>query len=159
MNLKVADREFVCLVGASGCGKTALLELIAGIYHLDHGSVDTGDRRIGMVSQESALSSLAHGFATSIWRCRLRGQKPDPRGSTSCLRLVHLRRIRKAGPEVSGGMRRRSALARALAQERPDLLLMDEPFGSLDAMTRDRLHGELERIWVATDLTILFVTQ
>jgi len=160
MNLKVSDREFVCLVGASGCGKTTLLNLIAGIYHLDHGAIDTADRRIGVVFQEPALFPWLTVARNIDLAMRLRGIPPETRARRldELLRLVHLEGFGGHRPhELSGGMQQRAALARALAQE-ADLLLMDEPFGSLDAMTRDRLHDELERIWLATDLTILFVT-
>lgn len=160
MSLKVSDRELVCLVGASGCGKSTLLNLIAGIYHIDRGAIDTGGRRIGMVFQEPALFPWLSISRNIDMAMRLRGVPAETRAQRidELLRLVHLEGFGGHRPhELSGGMQQRAALARALAQE-AELLLMDEPFGSLDAMTRDRLHDELERIWLATDLTILFVT-
>ena len=159
VNLKVAQR--VRVPGRSlGCGKTTLLNLIAGIYRLDHGSIDTGDRRIGMVFQEPALFPWLTVARNIDLAMRLRGVEPNAqsthRGTASswCTSRGFERavptncRVGCSGAPPSPG---------ALAQE-ADLLLMDEPFGSLDAMTRDRLHDELERIWLTTDLTILFVT-
>ena len=160
ITLSVADREFVCLVGASGCGKTTLLNLLAGIYHLDHGVIDTGGRRIGMVFQEPALFPWLTVSRNIELAMRLRGVPAASRAPQirDFLGLVHLEGFGDRRPhELSGGMQQRVALARALAQE-ADLLLMDEPFGALDAMTRDRLHDELERIWSTTGLTIVFVT-
>lgn len=160
VNLSVADREFVCLVGASGCGKTTLLNLIAGIYRLDQGAIDIGDRRVGMVFQEPALFPWLTVGRNIDLAMRLRGLEPETRNRRieELLHLVHLEGFGESRPhELSGGMQQRGSLARTLAQE-ADLLLMDEPFGSLDAMTRDRLHDELERIWLTTDLTVVFVT-
>jgi len=160
LSLDVSDREFVCLVGASGCGKTTLLNLIAGIYHLDQGIIDTGGRRIGMVFQEPALFPWLTVRRNIDLAMRLRDIDPATRLSRAdeLLRMVHLEGFGDHRPhELSGGMQQRAALARALAQD-AELLLMDEPFGALDAMTRDRLHDELERIWLGSDLSVLFVT-
>ena len=160
LSLEVSDGEFVCMVGASGCGKTTLLNLIAGIYHLDQGTIDTGGRRLGVVFQEPALFPWLTVRRNIELAMRLRGVDAAARAQRGeeLLRLVHLDRFGDHRPhELSGGMQQRAALARALAQD-AELLLMDEPFGALDAMTRDRLHDELERIWLATDLTVLFVT-
>jgi NitT/TauT family transport system ATP-binding protein len=160
VTLDVADREFVCLLGASGCGKSTLLNLIAGIYRIDRGTIDAGGRRIGMVFQDAALFPWLTVTGNIDLALRLRGVPPRARrGRTDeLLRLVHLEGFGDRRPhELSGGMQQRAALARALAQD-ADLLLMDEPFGALDAMTRDRLHDELERIWLGSELTVLFVT-
>jgi NitT/TauT family transport system ATP-binding protein len=160
LSLEVSNGEFVCMVGASGCGKTTLLNLIAGIYHLDQGTIDTGGRRLGVVFQEPALFPWLTVRRNIELPMRLRGVDAAARAQRGeeLLRLVHLDRFGDHRPhELSGGMQQRAALARALAQD-AELLLMDEPFGALDAMTRDRLHDELERIWLATDLTVLFVT-
>ena len=105
----------MCLVGASGCGKTTLLNLIAGIYRLDHGSIDTGDRRIGMVFQEPALFPWLTVARNIDLAMRLRGVEPDTRNRRieELLRLVHLEGFGESRPhELSGGMQQRSALAR-----------------------------------------------
>jgi NitT/TauT family transport system ATP-binding protein len=160
VSLEVSDGELVCMVGASGCGKTTLLNLIAGIYHLDQGTIDTGGRRLGVVFHEPALFPWLTVRRNIELAMRLRGvdAATRTRRAEELLRFVHLDRFGDHRPhELSGGMQQRAALSRALAQD-AELLLMDEPFGALDAMTRDRLHDELERIWLSTDLTVLFVT-
>ena len=159
-SLDVLPGEFVCLLGASGCGKTTLLNLIAGIYHIDRGSITTDGRGVGMVFQEPALFpwlTVRRNVETSMRFRRLhkhgRRQRVD-----ELLHLVHLYDFGDRRPhELSGGMQQRATLARALAQD-AEVLLMDEPFGSLDAMTRGILQDELERIWRATEVTVLFVT-
>jgi NitT/TauT family transport system ATP-binding protein len=160
LTLEIKDREFVCLLGASGCGKSTLLNLIAGIYHLDNGAIDTGGRRVGMVFQEPALFPWLTVARNIDLAMRLQGAPAESRlqRRDDLLGLVHLEGFGNRRPhELSGGMQQRAALARALAQN-SELLLMDEPFGALDAMTRDSLHDELERIWSGSDLTIVFVT-
>jgi NitT/TauT family transport system ATP-binding protein len=159
-SLDIFPGEFVCVLGASGCGKSTLLNLIAGIYHIDRGSIATGGRRVGMVFQEPSLFpwlTVRRNVEASMRFRRLhkdgRRQRVD-----DLLRLVHLHDFRARRPhELSGGMQQRAALARALAQD-ADVLLMDEPFGALDAMTRGILQDEVERIWRATGVTVLFVT-
>jgi NitT/TauT family transport system ATP-binding protein len=159
VTLYVRRGEFVCIVGASGCGKSTLLNLVAGLDQPTRGSVD----RLGEASfmfQEAALFpwlSVARNVELPL---RLAGvPKGDRRARVEeLLELVRLSGFGDRQPhELSGGMRQRAALARALAKD-ADVLLMDEPFGALDAMTRDVLHDELERIWEATGKTILFVT-
>jgi NitT/TauT family transport system ATP-binding protein len=160
VSLNVAEGEFVCLLGASGCGKTTLLNLIVGLYHLSSGSIDVGKRRLGLMFQDPALFPWLSVTRNIQMALRFRGV-PKPEWSQrvgELLRLVHLEEFADRQPnELSGGMRQRVALARALAQE-ADVLLMDEPFGALDAMTRDVMHDEFERIWRTTGLTVLFVT-
>ncbi len=160
VSIEVAEGEFVCLLGASGCGKTTLLNLIVGLYHLSSGTIDVGGRRVALMFQEPALFPWLTVERNVEMAMRFRGV-PRPRRSAriaELLRLVHLDQFADRLPhELSGGMRQRVALARSLAQD-ADVLLMDEPFGSLDAMTRDVLHDELERLWRDTGLTILFVT-
>jgi sulfonate transport system ATP-binding protein len=160
LSLDVREREFVCLLGASGCGKTTLLNLIVGLYKVSSGSIDVGDRRVALMFQEAALFPWLTVARNVEMGMRFRGIAKAEREQRArdLLRLVHLEAFGDRRPhELSGGMRQRVALARALAQE-ADVLLMDEPFGSLDAMTRDVLHDELERIWSLTHLTTLFVT-
>jgi NitT/TauT family transport system ATP-binding protein len=160
VSLAVREGEFVCLLGASGCGKSTLLNLVVGLYHVSAGSIDVGGRRVGLMFQEPALFPWLTVAKNVEMGMRFRGV-PGPerkRKAMELLRLVHLDAFAERRPhQLSGGMRQRVAIARALAQE-ADVLLMDEPFGALDAMTRDVLHDELEAIWSRTALTVLFVT-
>ena len=156
--MTVAEGEFVCLVGASGCGKSTLLNLIAGVYHIDHGSILIGNRRVGLMFQEPALFPWLTVQRNVESAMRFRKARPDKAKVKELLNIVHLEEFADRRPhELSGGMQQRAALARALAQD-ADILLMDEPFGALDAMTRTVLHDELERIWQATGVSIVFVT-
>jgi NitT/TauT family transport system ATP-binding protein len=158
VSLTVAEGEFVCLVGASGCGKSTLLNLIAGIYHLDQGSILIGNRRVGLMFQEPALFPWLTVQKNVEAAMRFRKATPNKAKVKELLSIVHLEEFASRRPhELSGGMQQRAALARALAQD-ADILLMDEPFGALDAMTRTVLHDELERIWQATGVSIVFVT-
>jgi NitT/TauT family transport system ATP-binding protein len=160
VSLDIHPGEFVCLLGASGCGKSTLLNLIAGVYHIDRGTIDTGGRRVGMVFQEPALFPWLTVRRNVEAAMRFRRLQRNGRRDRveQLLRLVHLDDFGDRRPhELSGGMQQRAALARALAQD-ADILLMDEPFGALDAMTRAVLHDEVERIWSATGVTVLFVT-
>jgi len=160
VSLDVAVGEFVCLLGASGCGKSTLLNLIVGLYQVTSGAIDVGDRRVALVFQEPALFPWQTVRQNVEMGMRFRGVPARERRSRALelLRLVHLDAFAERRPhELSGGMRQRVAIARALAQE-ADILLMDEPFGALDAMTRDVLHDELEAIWGRTGMTVLFVT-
>jgi len=160
VSLDVAQGEFVCLLGASGCGKSTLLNLIVGLYHITSGTIDVGGRRVALMFQEPALFPWLTVQKNVEMGMRFRGVAAAARRAKALelLRLVHLEAFCDRRPhELSGGMRQRVAIARALAQE-ADVLLMDEPFGALDAMTRDVLHDELEAIWSRTALTVLFVT-
>ena len=160
LSLDVAQGEFVCLLGASGCGKSTLLNLIVGLYHVSAGTIDVGGRRVALMFQEPALFPWLTARENVEMGMRFRGVAAAERRATALdlLRLVHLESFAERRPhQLSGGMRQRVALARALAQE-ADLLLMDEPFGGLDAMTRDLLHDELEAIWSRTAQTVIFVT-
>ena len=160
VSLDVRPGEFVCLVGASGCGKSTLLNLVAGLDRPTSGSVDTGGRRTSLMFQEAALFSWLTAGANVELALKLRGvgKAERRRRAVELLESVHLGGMAPRRPhELSGGMRQRVALARALAQE-TDVLLMDEPFGALDAMTRDLLHDELERLWQERRMTVLFVT-
>ncbi|MEY2469578.1 MAG: sulfonate transport system ATP-binding protein [Actinomycetota bacterium] len=159
INLSVRPGEFLCLVGASGCGKSTLLNLIAGLDSPTTGSVTVAGRAT-LLFQEAALLPWLTAAGNVELALRLRGVGKTERRSRAgeLLELVHLGGMGGRRPhELSGGMRQRVALARALAQE-ADVLLMDEPFGALDAMTRDLLHDELERVWKDTGRTIIFVT-
>jgi NitT/TauT family transport system ATP-binding protein len=160
LSLTVRDGEFVCLVGASGCGKSTLLSIVAGLDMPTAGQVDTGGRRVAIMFQEPALFPwlTARRNVELALRALKVPKNERRRRAIQLLEAVHLGDFADKRPhELSGGMRQRVALARALAQN-ADVLLMDEPFGALDAMTRDLLHDELERICSERSLTVLFVT-
>ncbi|TDB71983.1 ABC transporter ATP-binding protein [Micromonospora sp. KC723] len=161
VSLDVRPGEFVCLVGASGCGKSTLLNLVAGLDRPSGGDITVADgARPGLMFQEPALFPWLTVEANVEVPLKLRGIPRAARRErvAELLRTVHLADFgRKRPHELSGGMRQRVALARTLALDTP-VLLMDEPFGALDAMTRDILHDELERIWTERNLTVLFVT-
>ena len=159
-SLTVEPGEFVCLLGASGCGKSTLLSLVAGLDPVTSGTIDTGGHQVSLMFQEPALFPwlTVSGNVELPLRLRGVGRAERRRQAEALLGAVRLQGHERRRPhQLSGGMRQRVALARALAQE-ADLLLMDEPFGALDAMTRDLLHDELERIWRERALTVLFVT-
>ncbi|GGZ61381.1 ABC transporter ATP-binding protein [Streptomyces subrutilus] len=160
ISLDVAPGEFVTILGASGCGKSTLLNLVAGLDKPSAGSIATPGGRPALMFQEHALFPWLTAGKNIELALRLRGvAKADRRPEAE--RLLELVRLGgaygKRVHELSGGMRQRVALARALAQD-SQLLLMDEPFAALDAITRDVLHGELTRIWAETNLSVLFVT-
>jgi len=160
VSLTVADGEFVCLIGASGCGKSTLLSLVAGLDAVTSGEVITAGRRVSLMFQEPALFPWLTAARNVELALRARGV-PRPERQERTRELLETVRLTGFGDkrphELSGGMRQRVAMARALAQD-ADVLLMDEPFGALDAMTRDLLHDELERICRERTLTVLFVT-
>ncbi|WP_436526562.1 ABC transporter ATP-binding protein [Actinoplanes sp. HUAS TT8] len=160
VSLDVRKGEFVCLLGASGCGKSTLLSLVAGLDKISSGTLDTGGRKVALMFQEAALFPWLSVSGNVELPLRLQGLGKAERRKRAgeLLEVVRLSGFADKRPhELSGGMRQRVALARALAQN-ADVLLMDEPFGALDAMTRDILHDELERIWREQELTVLFVT-
>ena len=167
VSLTIAEGEFVCLVGPSGCGKSTLLNLIAGLDFPDTGTITVGGKPVTgpgrdrvVLFQESALFPWLSVRGNVNLALRLAGIPKAERGgrASELLRMVRLKGFGGKRPhELSGGMRQRVALARALAQN-ASVLLMDEPFGALDAITRDLLHDELERVWQETGLTVLFVT-
>jgi len=160
VDLDIAPGEFVCLLGASGCGKSTLLNLIAGLDRPTSGTIETPGEGAAVMFQESALMPWLSARRNVELALRLRGVPRSERSARAreLLDAVNLADAAEKRPhELSGGMRQRVALARALAQDRP-VLLMDEPFAALDAITRDVLHEELERVWRRTGRTIVFVT-
>jgi sulfonate transport system ATP-binding protein len=160
VSLDVALGEFVCLIGASGCGKSTLLSLVAGLDTPTAGVIGTSGRKVALMFQEPALFPWLTAAKNVELALRPSGMAAQARRSRAAelLEAVHLGGFGDKRPhELSGGMRQRVALARALATD-ADVLLMDEPFGALDAMTRDLLHDELDRICMDRGLTVLFVT-
>lgn len=168
VDLDVAEGEFVCLLGASGCGKSTLLALVAGLESPDrgeiraHGHLVTGPGRDRMVMfQEHALFPWRTVLGNVLFGLELKPGLPRRARREVAeyyLDLVGLTKFRDASVhELSGGMKQRVALARALAPN-PRVLLMDEPFASLDAMTRERLYGDLQEICRKRKKTVLFVT-
>ena len=160
IDLDIAPGEFVCLLGASGCGKSTLLSVLAGLQDATTGTVEVAGGGAALMFQEPALLPWLTASRNVELPLRLAGVGRAERAARAAelLDLVHLSGAsRKRTHELSGGMRQRVALARALAQER-EVLLMDEPFAALDAITRDLLHDELERVWRETGRTVVFIT-
>jgi NitT/TauT family transport system ATP-binding protein len=167
ISLSVGNEEFICILGPSGCGKTTLLRIIAGLESASSGSIAMDGATItrpcpkmAMIFQEYSLYPWRNVEENVALGLELRGMKKAERSAAveKYLDLVGLSGFGKRYPhELSGGMRQRVAVARALAIE-PSILLMDEPFGALDAQTRNRMQHELLRIWEKTKKTILFVT-
>jgi NitT/TauT family transport system ATP-binding protein len=159
INLSVAEGEVVCLVGASGCGKSTILNLIAGLEAPSEGAVLARSRPV-LMFQDAALFPWLTVRANVELPMRLAGVGKAQRRKRAerLLETVHLGGFAGKRPhQLSGGMRQRVAMARAFAQD-SDLLLMDEPFGALDAMTRDSLHDELDNHVRDRQLTVVFVT-
>ena len=168
VDLAVRDGEFVCLVGPSGCGKSTLLRLLAGLDRADAGRFSLGrpSHRRPLARGRRGVSAghaaaLVHGLAERQ-RCRCASAASAataarPR-SANLLGIAGLKGFENKYPyELSGGMQQRAAIVRALARD-PKLLLMDEPFGSLDALTREKMNAELQRIWLASRKTVVLIT-
>ena len=168
VTLRIAEGEFVCLVGPSGCGKSTLLNIIAGLERPDRGLVQAngeiivgpGPHRLVMF-QEASLFPWLTVLGNVLFGLKLiNGLSVAERRERAeyFLELVGLKRFMHSNVhELSGGMKQRVALARALAPN-PSVLLMDEPFGALDALTREQLYGDIQRIWSQHRKTIVFVT-
>ena len=167
ISFDVAPGEFVCLIGPSGCGKSTLLNLVAGLERPDGGEIWINDRPVkqpgpdrAVLFQEPSLFPWMTVLGNVEFALRLVGVPKEERAerATTWLRKVHLTRFAHAQPhELSGGMRQRAALARALAA-RPEVLLGDEPFGALDAQSREILQQELQQVWSEAGNTFVFVT-
>jgi NitT/TauT family transport system ATP-binding protein len=159
VSLEVRAGEFLCVVGASGCGKSTMLSIIAGLDSATTGAVDVRGSTT-LMFQEAALFPWLTVEENLSLALKLRGMPRSERPGRvrDLLDKVHLTGFAERRPhELSGGMRQRVAIARAFSQE-ADVLLMDEPFAALDAMTRDVLHDELERLWSDRLMTVIFVT-
>ncbi len=168
VSMQVGEGEFVCLVGASGCGKTTLLNMIAGLEKPDNGTVMADGKPVSapgrerlVMFQEPALFPWLDVFGNVLFGLKLKphlSNKDRRDVARYYLELVGLTRFEHANiHELSGGMKQRVALARALAPN-PRVLLMDEPFAALDALTREQLYSDIQRIWKARNKTIVFVT-
>ena len=167
ISLSVRKKEFVCLLGPSGCGKTTLIRIIAGLLPPDRGAVRVKGTPVTAPGRDRCM--VFQHFGLLPWRTALanvefgleiegvpRGERRDV--ARRYLELVGLKGFEHYYPhQISGGMQQRVGIARALSKE-PDILLMDEPFGAVDAQTREQLQEELMRIWAKTDATVLFVT-
>jgi len=167
LNLKVFDKEFVSVVGPSGCGKTTLLKIASGLLArtaggvtVDGSPVDGPAKRIGMVFQNSVLlkwRTVLENILLPIEILKLPRRSYEER-AMELIKLVDLSGFEYFLPsELSGGMQQRVSLCRALITD-PPILLMDEPFGSLDALTRDDMNLELQKIWETRKKTVLFIT-
>ena len=167
MDLNVTEGEFLAIVGPSGCGKSTLLHLVAGLEQPTSGTVRIGDaapeelvrrHRLGVAFQDAALLPWLSLEANLALPFKLAGIPVNHKRVQGMIELVGLKGFERTRPaHLSGGMRQRAAIARSLCLE-PDVLLLDEPFGALDAVTRRRLNIELERIWRDRAITTLLVT-
>jgi NitT/TauT family transport system ATP-binding protein len=160
LDLTVDRGEFVTVVGASGCGKSTLLSVLAGLDAPTAGTARVHSDRVALMFQDATLMPWLTTAENVELALTLRGVPKAERKE----KVDHLLRVVRLGDkhdkrphELSGGMRQRVALARMLAQK-ADVVLMDEPFGALDAMTRDTMHDEIEQLWRTHGLTVLFVT-
>lgn len=159
LDLDVETGEFLTVVGASGCGKSTLLSLLAGLETPSAGTLESAGG-VALMFQEATLLPWLTASQNVALALRLRGVARKERRAQA---LDLLQRVRLSGyadkrpHELSGGMRQRVALARVLAQDAA-IVLMDEPLGALDAMTRDHMHDEIERVWQEAGLTVVFVT-
>jgi NitT/TauT family transport system ATP-binding protein len=165
IDLTVQAGEFIAIVGPSGCGKTTLLWSIAGLHRLSSGQISLGSEvitkpnpSVGMMFQEANLLPWRSIRKNIEFPFELRRQRPDPRAIDDLLHRVGLGGFGDKMPrELSGGMQQRASIVRALASD-PDVLLMDEPFGALDAFTRDEMNKLVEEIWIEARKTVVLIT-
>lgn len=167
VSLDVKENSFVCLVGPSGCGKSTLLRMFCGLTASDQGSVWHDGQKVtgpsatrGMVFQQDAVFPWLTVAQNIEYGLKVRKMPAEERRTSinKWANLVGLNHVRNAYPkELSGGMRKRVDLARVYANE-PEVLLMDEPFGALDAQTKQRMQGELLQLWEQDRKTVIFVT-
>ncbi|WMD21042.1 ABC transporter ATP-binding protein [Achromobacter seleniivolatilans] len=167
VSLSIQEGEFISIVGPSGCGKSTLLKCIAGLERASSGSltlqgqiITEPPRNMGVVFQRDLLLEWRNILDNVLLAAEFHDQKPrdlEPR-ARELLALFGLGQFLERYPrELSGGMRQRVSICRALLLD-PQLLLMDEPFGALDPFTRDELNAELQRTWLATGKTVVFIT-
>lgn len=167
INFEIEEGEFICVVGPSGCGKTTLLKILSGLLSITSGTASlmgnaiTGPHSdVGIVFQDPILLPWRTVLKNTLLPAEIMGLDPKithPRAH-ELIKLVGLEDFENVYPsELSGGMRQRNAIIRALIHD-PAVLLMDEPFGSLDAMTREQMNMELQRIWLESKKTVFFIT-
>lgn len=165
INFEIEKNEFICILGKSGCGKSTLLNLLAGFIKPDKGEIYVSDKLVkepsiqrGVVFQEHALFPWYTVLENVEFGPKLAGEKNAEEIARNLISMVGLEGYEDKYPSsLSGGMAQRVGIARALATN-PDLLLMDEPLGALDAMTRDNMRNELLRIWKETKKTVILIT-
>ncbi|MGE8943423.1 ABC transporter ATP-binding protein [Leptospira interrogans] len=167
VDLSVGDGEFLAVVGPSGCGKSTLMRLVAGLIPATTGSIHIGGKQVsgpytdvGIVFQSPILLDWRTVLGNVLLQLEMRGIDPTPyeARARALLTAVGLGDFCNAYPrELSGGMRQRASIVRALVHD-PRLLLMDEPFGALDALTREQMRIDLEDLWLSSRKTVLFIT-
>ncbi|MCY4371662.1 MAG: ABC transporter ATP-binding protein [bacterium] len=169
ISFSVGNNEFVSIVGPSGCGKSTMLRLIADLLPPSSGSISVAGQTAREARLARAIGVVFQNPVLYAWRSVRRnvelplevmgvGRNERRRRSGEMLELVALQDFARKNPwQLSGGMQQRVSIARALSFN-PDILLMDEPFGALDEITRERMNAELQRIWETTHTTILFIT-
>jgi len=167
LSFEVRENEFVTIVGPSGCGKSTTLRIVSGLVPPTQGKVSIRGKEVkgpigdvGMVFQSPVLLPWRNAISNVLFTAEMRGENPSAyrRRALHLIQLASLEGFEKRYPhELSGGMQQRVAICRALLLN-PSLLLMDEPFGALDIMTREKMGFELQKIWSANKTTVLFVT-
>ena len=167
LDVDIAPGEFIAVVGPSGCGKSTLMRLIAGLHPVSSGSITVEGKTVngpvtdlGIVFQSPVLLDWRNTLDNVLFQADIRGLpvKAYRERALALLQQVGLQDFAKSFPhELSGGMRQRASIARALLHD-PPLLLMDEPFGALDALTREQMRLDLEQLWLATKKTVVFIT-
>ena len=165
VSLDVREGEFLCILGPSGCGKSTLLWSMAGLHELTSGEIRLGSEKIvkpnpeiAMIFQDANLLPWRNLADNIAFPFEIKNRKPDRARIDRLLQQVNLKGFETKYPrELSGGMQQRASIVRSLAVD-PSVLLMDEPFGALDAFTRDEMNMLIQDIWMQTRKTIVFVT-
>ena len=167
LDVDIAPGEFIAVVGPSGCGKSTLMRLVAGLHPVSSGSITVEGKtvngpvtEVGIVFQSPVLLDWRNTLDNVLFQADIRGLpvKEYRERAVALLHQVGLEDFAHSYPhELSGGMRQRASIARALLHN-PPLLLMDEPFGALDALTREQMRLDLEQLWLSTRKTVIFIT-